>query len=589
MPLLPRGLYPFGRTIKGRMTLILLLSSIAPLALLGAISYSSFHSFLKNTLTSGIQENVNKELTGVDNVLKNLNFASQQLALDIVMVEYIQEYMRTDDILVKQDIIKYVQDRMTLINYSSPHAGILTILDGNRQILFQSFPSQDTVDLDRYPVLHEAKGVSYQAPHRSVDKYGKPEDDPVFSIARKVTDYQQPELSFYVYIESNFQTLNQLFGGQQYGEQATHLLLDGDDRIVYSENSELYPIGSVYEAATKVGRAGEMTFVAAGEQNWKLIVLLKGTVFQSELNNWFTQFFTIGLFSLILSAVLAIIAWRSIFRPLQTFRKEIEWMGDNRIVRPRRYMQLAEFDDLLGRFYRMRDRVFDLLKEIEYRERARSRIEVEKLRFQINPHFIHNTLNTVQVIAKVNKQEEIVRLITYFTRILHYNLGKEGAFVHVSDEIVNLRDYLALQQIRYNHAFRVDIDVDPAAEDNVLPRFVLQPLVENALYHGFRSDDGVITVRIVQEENGGLRISVADNGVGMSEETVAMLFRGNRTAGRKTGMGIGLSFAHQLIQTYYGEEHGLEIQSRPGAGTELTIRIPAKPQEGMDDDSNAAS
>src|SRR5690606_1058936 len=106
----------------------------------------------------------------------------------------------------------------------------------------------------------------------------------------------------------------------------------------------------------------------------------------------------------------------------------------------------------------------------------KSRFEVEKLRYQINPHFIHNTLNTVQVIAKIQKQDEIVKLITYFTRILHYNLGKEGDFVELRKEISNLKDYISLQQMRYNHAFKTRILIDPEAERIMVPRFILQPL-----------------------------------------------------------------------------------------------------------------
>jgi two-component system sensor histidine kinase YesM len=232
----------------------------------------------------------------------------------------------------------------------------------------------------------------------------------------------------------------------------------------------------------------------------------------------------------------------------------------------------------------MRTRVYDLVREIERREQARSRFEVEKLRYQINPHFIHNTLNTVQVIAKIQKQDEIVRLITHFTRILHYNLGKEGAFVQVRQEIANLKDYIALQQIRYNHAFQMKVQVDPDVEGVTVPRFILQPLVENALYHGFKNDEGVITVLACREADGHIRIEVADNGVGMSGEQVAALLPEQGESRGRSGMGIGLPFVQQLIKSYYGNEYGIQIESEPGRGTTLTIRVPDRVKEGTADD-----
>lgn len=563
-------------TVKSRMIIILLLSSIAPLALLGVISYTSFHSFLTNTLTEGIQESVNKEMTSIDNVVKNLNFASQQIALDARLTKSIHESLATDDVLEKQDLLKDVLDRLSLINYSSPYAGILTILDQSEHVLVQTYPVKDKIELAEYPDLFEANGVHYAAPHDSADKYGQAGDGPVFSLYRKVTNFDLGT-SFYLYFESNFNTVNQLLGGKKYGEPAVHVLLNAKGRIVYSEDLDEFPVGAVF--ADEDRESKDMRFTAASEQGWRLAVVLKGVAFKEQMNAWYYKFLMFGTLCVLLSLALAYVAWRSIYRPLRVLRKEIEWMGDSRIVRPRRVLRLSEFDDLLLRFYRMRDRVFVLLQDIENRERSRRRIEVDKLRFQINPHFIHNTLNTIQVIAKMHKQEEIVNLVTYFTRILHYNLGKEGAYVRVQEEIDNLKDYIMLQQIRYMHDFQVAFEVDSACESAIMPRFLLQPLVENSLYHAFKSDEGKITVRVQGESNGELSVTVSDNGEGMSEERLQALMAEDQGNGRKSGMGIGLQFVHRLIRSYYGEQYGLQISSELGVGTQIFFRIPQNPPE----------
>lgn len=564
-------------TVKGRMIVILLLSSIAPLALLGAISYSSFLSFLENTLTAGIQENVEKEMANIDDVVKNLNFASQQIALDAMLAKSIHRSLATSDVLEKQDLLKDVLDRLSLINYSSPYAGILTVLDEQERVIVQTYPVEDQLDLNQYPELFEANGVHYSAPHVSVNKYGQPSDGPVISLHRKVVDFEL-NTSFFLYFESNFNTVEQLLGGKQYGEPVVHLLLDAADRIVYSEDGNKFPLGDPFARIDK--KTDNIRFVAESGQGWKLAVVLRGVAFRAEMDAWLWKFLSIGLLCVMLSLALAYVAWRSIYRPLQVLRKEIEWMGDSRIVRQRRHLRLSEFDDLLLRFYRMRNRVFVLLEDIESRERAKRRIEVDKLRFQINPHFIHNTLNTIQVIAKINKQPEIVRLVTHFTRILHYNLGKEGVFVRVKDEIANLKDYISLQQIRYNHNFQVAFEIDAAYEDALMPRFLLQPIVENTLYHAFKSDEGVITVRLQEEANDEMSITVSDNGEGMSEERLGALMAEQPEEGSKTGMGIGLQFVHRLIRAYYGEAYGLRVDSEPGVGTDIVIRIPTLPPEG---------
>ncbi|ALS29959.1 histidine kinase [Paenibacillus sp. 32O-W] len=571
------------RTLKGRMIVILLLSSIAPLALLGIISYSSFHSFLQNTLKNAIQENVKKDLIGIDNIFKNMNFASQQIALDMEISSKISTYLTTDDILEKKQIRLDVQKRMALINYSSPHAGIIAILDGSdKKVVLNNSPVVDVIDPDLHPVVVKVNGIGYHAPHPSANKYREETEPLVFSLSRKVTDYQK-NTSYYLYLESNFRSLPQLFNGQHYGEPVTHLILNPDGMVVYSSDTGRFPVGSEWTPES-ASRKDFMHFEAVSDQQWRTVVVMEGEAFSAEVNAWFYKFVMIVLFALALCLLLAFVAWRSIYRPLQVFRKEIERMGEQQAIRSRKLLHLSEFDDVLGRFYEMRTRVYDLVREIERREQARSRFEVEKLRYQINPHFIHNTLNTVQVIAKIQKQDEIVRLITYFTRILHYNLGKEGAFVQVRQEIANLKDYIALQQIRYNHAFQMKVQVDPDVEGVTVPRFILQPLVENALYHGFKNDEGVITVLACREADDHIRIEVADNGVGMSGEQVAALLPEQGESRGRSGMGIGLPFVQQLIKSYYGNEYGIQIESEPGRGTTLTIRVPDRVKEGTADD-----
>jgi len=577
---------PIWGSFKGRMIVILLLSSVVPLVMLGGVSYYSFQSFLENKIRNGIQENLDKETNHLDNILKNMNFASQQLALDPVLTDKISRYMSTDDTIQRKDILLDVQNRMALINYTSPHVGIMAIMDGsNMDMLFNSYPISDIGDMNELPLLMEANKVFYHAPHLSKDKYDNKKTF-VFSLFRKVMVYESGN-SFYVYLESNYDTVKQLFGTQQYGEPVIHLLMDPEGRIVYSENESAYELGAVFNSQGTTGKSNkDLRFVAANEQGWSLAIVLKGTTFKVEVNAWIRKYISVGLISLALSLLLALLAWRTIYRPLHIFRREIELLGDNQFNRQQKLLQLSEFDEVLTRFYRMKARVFDLLHEIEHRERTKRRVEVEKLRYQINPHFIHNTLNTVQVIAKMNKQDEIVRLITYFTRILHYNLGKDGTHVRVREEIANLNDYLALQEIRYHHRFQVQVNVAPETEEVLIPRFLLQPIVENALYHGFRSKDGTIAVDVRTYGTASVLIKVADNGEGMSEEVIASLLATDTTDNKKIGLGIGLRFVHEMLQTYYGEAYGLQIESDLHKGTTISMCIPDRVKEGMDDDSN---
>jgi two-component system sensor histidine kinase YesM len=202
----------------------------------------------------------------------------------------------------------------------------------------------------------------------------------------------------------------------------------------------------------------------------------------------------------------------------------------------------------------------------------KSRLEVEKLLFQINPHFIHNTLDTVRWLARLNGQEQIERLVSILNKVLYYNMGKGGTAT-LGREIACLNDYVELQQIRYDFQFEVDIQAGDELMDVPIPRFILQPLVENSLYHGL-GDDGWIEVKAGFEGEDCIRIEVKDNGLGMHVEEIRRLLDSGIEERRKTGMGIGIHYVNRMIKVQYGDRASLTINSELGIGTSIVLLIP---------------
>jgi two-component system sensor histidine kinase YesM len=181
-----------------------------------------------------------------------------------------------------------------------------------------------------------------------------------------------------------------------------------------------------------------------------------------------------------------------------------------------------------------------------------------------------NSLDTVRWIAVMNGQEEIDRLVSSLNKLLHYNLGKLGQTSTIQEEIDAVKQYLILQQIRYDFQFDVHIHVDQEVLDVAIPRFILQPLVENALYHGL-DDDGYIQVDVRQSDQ--IEISIRDNGAGIPEDKIEALLSaegGNRSA----GMGIGMSYVNRIIGMHYGERAKLGVSSRLGEGTTIKLSLP---------------
>ncbi|MNR02396.1 putative sensor-like histidine kinase [compost metagenome] len=268
---------------------------------------------------------------------------------------------------------------------------------------------------------------------------------------------------------------------------------------------------------------------------------------------------------------MAWLLWKMVYRPLNGFNREIKLMAQNRVQAVTVRTKIPEFDFLLHQFRHMREQIWNLFAEVEQKEKRRVDLEVEKLLYQINPHFLMNTLDTVHWLAVMNGQNEIDRLVSSLNKLLHYNLGKLGQASTIYEEIEALKQYLILQQIRYDFKFDVQMNVDEEVWNMPVPRFILQPLVENSLYHGL-SDDGYIKVDV--SLTNAIQISIHDNGSGMSEETIHNLLHNPEVENKKVGMGIGLNYVKRMLESQYGDQAELSITSVIGEGTTILVSLP---------------
>jgi two-component system sensor histidine kinase YesM len=195
--------------------------------------------------------------------------------------------------------------------------------------------------------------------------------------------------------------------------------------------------------------------------------------------------------------------------------------------------------------------------------------------FQINPHFLYNTLNNVQWLARINGQKEISRLVSDLTKVLHYNLRRAGEMASVKDEIEILCSYVGIQQRRLDLHIDLRLEIDPAAVDCAIPRFILQPLVENAIMHGQRESISIAVV-VQRTPEGGVKLEVRDSGAGMSSETLRAVLSHTWYGPAERANGLGIRYVKSLIDMVYGDRAVLSIESTAGHGTAVSLVLPAE-------------
>ena len=233
---------------------------------------------------------------------------------------------------------------------------------------------------------------------------------------------------------------------------------------------------------------------------------------------------------------------------------------------------ITELEILDDSFNEMTDHISALIEKQIENERSLHQAELELLQAQINPHFLYNTLDSIAILAESDREEDVIDMITSLSTFFRNSLS-EGEDIHtLRAEMAQAVSYLEIQQIRYSDILSYSMNIDEDVQDCLIPKLILQPLIENALYHGIknRRGRGLITITGGRENN-KILLRVRDNGIGMDSERLEQLQNGIYQ--QKQGS-FGLWNVHQRIRLYCGDPYGLSFESAPGEGTTVTVTLP---------------
>ena len=274
--------------------------------------------------------------------------------------------------------------------------------------------------------------------------------------------------------------------------------------------------------------------------------------------------------------IMAIYMVRNITKPLDElveatgkiadgdFKSKLELSSDDEI------MVLADsVNDMTDKL----DIMVDTIKEDEKKMRY---AELRLLQEQINPHFLYNTLDTIVWLVESNDNEKAIDVVMSLSKLFRLVLSKGQELISIRDEEEHIKNYLSIQQVRYNDILEYSIDIDKELYRYEIQKLTLQPLVENSLYHGikYKRAKGIIEV-IGRKDGNEIVLTIKDDGVGMDTETLNGLREKISKKCKDTDSGFGLANVNERIRMYFGEEYGMTINSALNEGTEIVIRIPA--------------
>lgn len=415
----------------------------------------------------------------------------------------------------------------------------------------------------------------------------------VITLSRGIRNFSgKGENDGVVFIDLNYSAISELCDQNSIGSRGYIFILDENGNIVYhpqqqqlynelqTENIELVMNAKSDTLSTGSGRDEKIYTMARSDKTGWTIVGCMNTAELLKKSQKAQSIYLIMAVGLVAVALfLSNIIARNITLPIQKLRdsmarvQEGDFHGADIEV-----ISENEIGSLTKSFNVMTHRIEELMEQNVHEQEQKRKSEMKALQSQINPHFLYNTLDSIIWMAEGKKNEEVVLMTASLARLLRQSISNEDEVVSIGNEIEYVRSYLTIQKMRYKDKLEFEIDVEPSIKHVKIVKLVLQPIVENAIYHGlkYKESKGLLTVHGYTKGENAV-IEIIDNGVGMDAETLKHIFERHKVNYHSNG--VGVYNVQKRLQLHYGADYGITYRSEPGIGTTATIVIPRN-QEG---------
>ena len=549
-----------------RMVISIFLVFLILLALVGTFYYRSSSSAIEASIEGNSQTTISQTSHFIQSYIKKLETTSTSLTQQTDVLSYAEN--------PSQDKVKEIRDLFLTILKSDQDLKTVVLVTKSGQVIstddsVQMKTSSDMMAEDWYQKAIHQGSKPVLTPARKSDSQW------VISVTQELVDAKGANLGV-LRLDISYETLEAYLNQLQLGQQGFAFIINENHEFVYHPQHTVYSSSSEMEAMKPYIETGQgytpdhKSYVSQEKiagTDWTVL----GVSSLEKLDQVRSQLVWTLLGASFTSLLACLyLVWLSLKRwiaPLNDLRETmLEIASGNQNLRARE-VGAYELREVTRQFNAMLDQIDQLMAAIRRQEETTRQYQLQALSSQINPHFLYNTLDTIIWMAEFQDSQRVVQvtksLATYFRLAL--NQGKDLIFL--SDEINHVRQYLFIQKQRYGDKLEYEIAENPAFDHLVLPKLVLQPLVENALYHGIKEKEGQGHIKItVQKQDSGLVIRIEDDGVGfqdVADSSQSQLKRG----------GVGLQNVDQRLKLHFGDNYQMKIDSTSPKGTKVEIYI----------------
>ena len=409
----------------------------------------------------------------------------------------------------------------------------------------------------------------------------------VITLSRALVNNQTGENEGVFFVDLNYSAISELCNNNNIGNKGYIFILDEDGNIVYHPKQQLMYGGLKKENVAEIMACEEDSLTIGTGDNSKLYTISEstktgwrvvGTAYTAELlkNNKQAQVMYLLVAAVLLLLVIAIssIIAREITKPIRQLSDSMSMVEKGRFDKANVVVTTKnEIGSLSKSFNLMTERIHTLMEQNVYEQKQKRKSEMKALQAQINPHFLYNTLDSIIWMSEAGRNEEVVLMTSALAKLLRQSISNDKEEVRIAEEIEYVRSYLVIQKMRYKDKLEYSIEVAPEILGEKIIKFILQPLVENAIYHGlkYKETRGNLSIRGYRR-GGKVYITIADDGGGMTESQLHHIF--DETNKEHKSNGVGVPNVQKRMQLHYGPDYGISYISREGVGTVATITVP---------------
>lgn len=503
----------------------------------------------------------------------NMKMVSYMMEKDEVVQRNLQNYLSNVRSKKANTLLEYLQYQIANYEVANPAVSNLTCL-------YIPKGKEEPIKINPTSLANGKMPIEEQflCSLESMDFYGPHETSSVaadYSCISMLRPYKLPDRfgKLYIYVESGYKYLRRLETRAMEEVDGNILIESANGRLMYASGPEIRSfVGKKYDAVLEKEGKRCRLYEQNMKGNWKIHIWIPKTHFYSLVYGMALNMMLVTLFLFAVCIWFSNRQWHKVYRIFDDFSVRLKQIADGSGVEGEmERMNIREFDENFVVLDKMRENILLLLNRVQEEEKQRHELEVREVLGKINPHFLYNTLDTLKWCAAEKGDRDMMHSITELNRMLLYNMSFQKKTT-LKEELEAIRSYIVLQQLRYDMDVSIETGKHPEILQTEMPRFILQPIVENAIKHG-GSDKPMIRIGVELLANGRLSILVKNSGNPIDPEKIRQVLEQKQDV---SSNGIGLQYVARMLESFYDKNFVLRAERTKDGFNVVEIRIPFK-------------